>query len=184
MDIEENKSFRIVSVVRRGLEKRFYYRYYDIHEYPSGPPKVSPFYDDVEEDLYEYTHCSEILKPDNEYVRWVDVSSTVPSSSSSSSSSSSGPHIPSGAGGSVVAPSSSSSSSSGPHIPSGAGGSVVAPSSSNSNNSGPHIPSGAGGSDVVPSAGDIGIRTRNKSSRTSTSYAEGSGQKSKRLKRG
>ena len=160
MDIEENKSFRIVSVVRRGLEKRFYYRYYDIHEYPSGPPKVSPFYDDVEEDLYEYTHCSEILKPDNEYVRWVDVSSTVPSSSSSSSS------------------------SSGPHIPSGAGGSVVAPSSSNSNNSGPHIPSGAGGSDVVPSAGDIGIRTRNKSSRTSTSYAEGSGQKSKRLKRG
>jgi len=96
-DVEENKSFRITSVVKKGQEKRLYYRYYDIYEHPSGPPKISPFYDDVEEDLFEYTHCAEITNPNSTYVRWLDTR-TVDS------------HAALGTGGSVALPSSSSSS--------------------------------------------------------------------------
>ena len=98
-DIEENKSFRITSVVKKGQEKRLYYRYYDIYEHPSGPPKISPFYDDVEEDLFEYTHCAEITNPNSNYVRWIDAR-TVDC------------HAALGTGGSVALPSSSSSSGS------------------------------------------------------------------------
>ena len=95
MDTEENKSFRITSVVKHGQARRLFYRFYDIYEYPSGPPKISPFYDNVEEDPFEYTHCSEILNPNTNYVRWLD----APSGS-----------LPS-VGGSAVVPDSSSSGS-------------------------------------------------------------------------
>ena len=99
-DVDENKMFRITSVVKKGQERKLYYRFYDTHEYPSGPPRISPFYDNVEEDPFEYTHCTEILSSRNGYVLWADdvgaslssaPSSSAPAPTSSSSSSSSAP---------------------------------------------------------------------------------------------
>ena len=128
MDTEENKTFRITSVVKHGQARRLFYRFYDIYEYPSGPPKISPFYDNVEEDPFEYTHCSEILNPNSNYVRWLDAqnggSAVAPYSSSSSSGS-----LPR-AGVNAVVPDSSSSDS----LPR-ASGSAVVPGSSSSNGS-------------------------------------------------
>jgi len=95
-DVDENKMFRITSVVKKGQERKLYYRFYDTHEYPSGPPRISPFYDDVEEDPFEYTHCTEILNSRTGYVLWADdvgdslssaPSSSAPAPTSSSSSS-------------------------------------------------------------------------------------------------
>lgn len=84
MDIEENKTFRISSVVKMGAGKRLFYRFYDVYEYPSGPPKISPFYDDVIEDPFEYTPCLEILDPKTSYIRWLEPQSCSASNSSSS----------------------------------------------------------------------------------------------------
>ena len=89
-DVEDNKSFRITSVVKKGLEKKLFYRFYDINEHPSGPPRICPFYDDVEEDQFEYTHCVEILNPKTEYVVWMDVD---PPSLSKSAPVTSGPPV-------------------------------------------------------------------------------------------
>jgi len=82
-DVEDNRTFKITSVVKKGQEKKLYYRYYDVMEHPSGPPRISPFYDNVEEDPFEYTHCSEITNSACTYVQWLD-SENIPCSSSSS----------------------------------------------------------------------------------------------------
>ena len=85
--------FRITSVVKKGQERKLYYRFYDIREYPSGPPRISPFYDNVEEDNFEYTHCAEIVSPNNGYVLWMEA--PLPSSSSHSAPDKSAPPVPS-----------------------------------------------------------------------------------------
>ena len=105
--------------MKKGQERRLYYRFYDIREDPSGPPRISPFYDNVEEDNFEYTHCAEILDPNNGYVLWMEA--PLASSSSQSAPDKSAPPVPrnssaSAPGNTSQVPSSSASASRGKKV--------------------------------------------------------------------
>ena len=71
-DIEDNKIFKITSVVMKGKEKKLSYRFYDVMEHPSGPPRISPFYENVQEDPSEYTHSAELTNSACTYVQCLD----------------------------------------------------------------------------------------------------------------